>query len=211
MTNYIGNYAISYAINRHIRSIQRNSAGTIPFYEMDMSTISIYATPAFLSNNKEIDLFMNKVPWESRPPMLFSFNSINTVTQLTEEARSNLPQIGRKTKQPPLNHFEFFAIGDIRGGIIRLGKKQVACRVYASPLVLENIMDGTFAPSHPININDLESFDVRSIENAELIKQTPPLLINARLKAPHYVCSDGKQKFFIAKPDQNKYPNVPLP
>jgi hypothetical protein len=123
----------------------------------------------------------------------------------------NLPQIGRKAKFPPLNSFDFFTIGGCPNGVIRLGKKQVACRIFATPLETKEFSANAFTPNHPINIGDLESIEPEDIESAELIRQIPPLLANARLKAPHYVCSDGKRKFYVARPDPKKFPRILLP
>ena len=212
MTNYIGNYALIYALNRHIQAIQRNASGTKPYYQQDLSKISIYATPASLSSDSEIPLASDKVfSWQNQPQIYVTFNSVNTLTQLTDTGRANLPQIGRKAKYPPLDSFDFFTIGGNPQGIIRLGKKQVPCRIFATPLDVEGPLKGSFKPSHPVNPADLTSLSPEDIENAELIRQTPPLLVNARLRAAYYVCSDGKTKYYIARPDPNKYPTVPQP
>lgn len=212
MTDYIGNYALIYAINRHIQEIQRNASGTKPFYQHDLSKISIYATPASISSERTIPLIGGKtLDWENRPKVYITFNSVNTLTQLTETGRANLPQIGRKAKFPPLNSFDFFAIGGNPCGVIRLGKKQVPCRIFVTPLKVEKILTGVFTPSHPINPLDLAGLSPEDIKSAELIRQTPPLFVNAKLKATHYVCTEGRQTYYIAKPDPSKYPNVPLP
>jgi CRISPR type I-D-associated protein Csc1 len=212
MTSYIGNYALIYAINRHIQAIQRNASGTKPYYKQDISKISIYATPASISSESEILYAEGKLfRWENQPLVYITFNSVNTLTQLTETGRANLPQIGRKARYPPLNSFDFFAIGGNPHGIVRLGKKQIPCRIFASPLRVERLLTGIFSPSHPVNLADLPDLSPEEIENAELICQTPPLLVNARLRATHYVCTDGKKTFQVAKPDPKKYPAVPLP
>ncbi|MEM0287277.1 MAG: type I-D CRISPR-associated protein Cas5/Csc1 [Nitrososphaerota archaeon] len=212
MTNYIGNYALMYAINRHIQVIQRNASGTKPYYQQDLPKVSIYATPASLSSESKIPLARDKIlAWENQPKVYITFNSVNTLTQLTENERVNLPQIGRKAKYPPLNSFDFFVIGGNPNGIIRLGKKQVPCRIFATPLKVERLLTGVFQPDHPVNPADLASLLPEDIESAELIRQTPPLLVNARLKATYYVCNDGKNTFHIARPDPSRYPNVPLP
>lgn len=212
MTNYIGNYALIYAINRCTPEIQRNASNTVPFYKQDLTKVSIYATPASISSESEVPIAEGKVvPWENQPQVYITFNSVNTVTQLTETGRANLPQIGRKAKYPPLNSFEFFTIGGNPSGIVRLGKKQVACRIFAIPLMVDRLSTGTFQPDHPVNLADLDSLAPEDIESAELVRQTPPLLANACLKAPHYICSYGERTFRIAKPDPIKYPSVRLP
>jgi len=212
MTNYVGNYALMYAINRHIGKVQRNASGTVPFYNEDMPEMAIYATPASAAFESKMPIAPDKViPWENQPQVYLTFNSVNTVTQLTETQRANLPQIGRKAKHPPLNNFDFFTIGGKPGGIIRLGKKQIPCRVYAFPLNVEKVSSSIFQPSHPINLADLKGWLPEEIKTAELIRQTPPLLVNARLKAQHYVCSDGTKTYYIAKPNAAKYRSVYMP
>jgi len=211
MTNYIGNYALIYAINRHIQAIQRNASGTKPYYQQDLRKISIYATPASLSSESETPLARDKIfSWQNQPWVYITFNSVNTLTQLTETGRANLPQIGRKAKYPPLDSFDFFTIGGNPQGVIRLGKKQVPCRIFATPLKVERLLTGSFIPSHPVNPADLTSLSPEDIESAELIRQTPPLLVNARLRASYYICTDGKRTYHIARPDPNRYPAVPL-
>ena len=212
MTNYIGNYALMYAINRKTRDIQRNASGTVPFYKEDMPKMSIYATPAFVRSEPEVPITQhNIIMWESQPQVYITFNSVNTITQLTETNRVNLPQIGRKAKCPPLNSFEFFAIGGNPSGLVRLGKKQVPCRIFAVPLNVKEVSSNVFHPSHPINLEDLTRLIPTDIKSAELIKQTPPLIVNAYLKAEHYVCSDGMRIYNVIKPDASKYQSVTLP
>lgn len=212
MINYISNYALMYAINRCTAEVQRNASGTVPFYKQDMARMPIYTTPASPAPESSIPIHAYKmIQWENQPQVYLTFNSVNTASQLTETARANLPQIGRKAKYPPLNSYEFFAIGGNPSGIVRLGKKQVPCRIYTYQLNIERISLDIFQPSHPVNLDDLKSWRPEDIRNAELIKQTPPLLINARLKAQHYVCSEGKRQYKIAKPDGDKYSSVPLP
>lgn len=212
MTNCIGNYALMYAINRYTAEVQRIASGTKPHYEEDMPRMPIYATPALLAAESNIPIQLDRmIRWENQPQVYLTFNSVNTSTQLTETARANLPQIGRKAKYPPLNIFEFFALGGNPDGIVRLGKKQVPCRIYTYPLKIGGRSSAVFQPSHPVNLDDLKSWTPEDIKNAELVRQTPPLLVNARLKAEHYVCSDGKRTYNVARPDSDKYRRVSLP
>jgi CRISPR type I-D-associated protein Csc1 len=210
-TKYIGNYALMYAINRHIHAIHRNASGTKPYYQHDLQRISIYATPAFLSSESQIPLTIDKVlSWENQSPVYITFNSVNTSTQLTETGRANLPQIGKKGKYPPLNSFDFFAIGGNPQGLVRLGKKQVPCRIFSTPITIQRMSTESFTASHPVNPMDLPHISPEDIESAELIRQTPPLLVNVRMRATHYLCSDGDRTVRIVKPDAAKYPNVGL-
>ena len=85
MTNYIGNYALMYAINRRTSDIQRNASGTSPFYEKDMPKMKIYATPASIASESKVPIAKNNlIRWENQPQVYVTFNSINTITQLTE-------------------------------------------------------------------------------------------------------------------------------
>jgi CRISPR type I-D-associated protein Csc1 len=212
MTNYIGNYALMYAINRRTSETQRNASGTTPFYERDMPKMKIYSTPASITTESKVPITKyDLIIWENQPQTYVTFNSVNTITQLTETSRVNLPQIGRKAKFLPLNSFEFFAIGGDPSGVLRLGKKQVACRIFAEPLNVKEISSNTFHPSHPINLEDAKGLLTTNIKSAELIKQTPPLIVNAYLKAEHYVCSDRMNTYNILKPDASKYQNVAFP
>ena len=212
MTNYIGNYALMYAINRKTSDIQRNASGTVPFYKEDIPKMTIYSTPAFATSESEVPLAQsNTIRWENQPQVYITFNSVNTITQLTETNRVNLPQIGRKAKCPPLNSFEFFAMGGNPSGVVRLGKKQVPCRIFAVPLNVKEVSSSVFHPSHPINLEDLTGLIPTDIKSAELIKQTPPLILNAYLKAEHYVCTDGMKTYNVVKPDASKYRSVALP
>ena len=212
MTNYLGNYALMYAINRKINAVQRNASGTVPFYKEDLPKMAIYATPASFASESKVPIAPDRIiQWENQPQAYVTFNSVNTITQLTETERANLPQIGRKAKHPPLNSFDFFAIGGNPRGIIRLGKKQVPCRIYSVPLGVNKVSSSIFQSSHPINLEDLTGWTPEDIKSAELIRQTPPLLVNARLKAQHYICSDGIKTYHIAKPDASRYRSVLLP
>jgi CRISPR type I-D-associated protein Csc1 len=212
-STYIGNYALMYAINRHIQTIQRNASGNKPFYEEDMGKVTLYATPATPatpSKTNIVRLGAETIRWTNQALIYFTYNSINTLSQTTEVPRENLPQIGKKAKHPPLNSFEFFVIGGEPSGIVRLGKKQVPCRIYSKRLSLESIGEGVFKPSHPVNPLDLESFKAANIQSGEIVLQTPPLLVNSAIRGKHYICRNGYTEYFIAKPDARKYASVNL-
>jgi CRISPR type I-D-associated protein Csc1 len=209
VSDYIENYALMYAINRNVPQIQRNASGTVPFYNQDMEKVRIYTTPAFALTKSKVPIAKNNlIDWENQSPAYITFNSVNTVTQSTENSRLNLPQIGRKSKFPPLNSFQFFAIGANPSGLIRLGKKQVPCRVFAEPLDVKGLFSKTFQPSHPINMADLKELHPSAIKSGQLIKQNTALLVNARLEADHYICIDSINTYNVLKPDACKYPNV---
>jgi len=210
VSDYIGNYALMYAINRNVAQIQRNAAGTTPFYDQDMKKVRIYTTPAFASTDPKVPMAINNwIPWENQQPTYITFNSVNTITQSTENSRLNLPQIGRKSKFPPLNSFQFFAIGANPSGLIRLGKKQVPCRVFAEQLYIRELSSKIFHPDHPINMDDLKEIQPSAIKSGQLIKQNTAILVNAHIDAEHYICTDNTNKTYnVLKPDTYKYPDV---
>ena len=210
VSNYIENYALMYAINRNIPQIQRNASGTKPFYSEDMHEVKIYATPATITTKSKVPITKNNsIIWPNQPPIYITFNSINSITQSTENSRLNLPQIGRKAKFPPLNSFEFFTIGNNPSGLIRLGKKQVPCRIFADRLHVKEQASKIFQPSHPINIADLKEMQPSKIKKGQLIKQNTALLVNATIDADHFVCTDAANNTYkVLKPNGNKYTKV---
>jgi CRISPR type I-D-associated protein Csc1 len=210
VSNYIENYALMYAINRKIPQIQRNASGTKPFYKEDMSKIKIYATPATITTESRVPVTKNNsIVWSNQPSVYITFNSVNSITQSTENSRLNFPQIGRKAKFPPFNSFEFFTVGGDPSGLIRLGKKQVPCRIFAESLHIKEIASKVFQPSHPINIADMKELQPSMIKSGQLIKQNTALLVNAHIESEHFVCSDDTNKTYkVLKPDANKYSKV---
>jgi CRISPR type I-D-associated protein Csc1 len=209
VSNYIENYALMYAINRTIPQIQRNASGTKPFYNDDMRKIKIYVTPAVMTKKLSVPVSRdNFIVWANQPQTYMTFNSVNSISQSTENSRLNLPQIGRKAKFPPFNSFEFFAIGGNPSGLIRLGKKQVLCRIFAEPLAVTEVSSKVFQPNHPINIADLKELQASKIKSGHLIKQNTALLVNASIEADHFVCTDDTNIYKVLKPDVNKYSKV---
>lgn len=208
----IGNYALIYAINRLVQ-IHRTASTTKPHYEEDLRKVRIYCTPASQSRfpaearPKICSITLHR---SNGPPIYFTYNSVNTLTQLVEEGRGNLPTYGKKGKFPPLNSYVFFAIGGQPSGVVRLGKKQVPCRIYTEKLIVKGEIDGEFVPSHPVNPLDLEG-GIKSIVSGELVMAGYPILINARLRGKHYICVDSyENRYMIAKPDPAKYSAVAL-
>ncbi len=208
MTNFLGNYALMYAVNRTVARLHRNVAGSIPFYEEDRKRFPIYCTPAVPSNSL-IQLCGTDLSWPWHEQVFITFNSINTILNTTIEVHTNLPQLGRKGRLPPLNSFRFFAIGGDPAGLVRIGKKFVQARIHSVKLGLEREVTKpeSFAPSHPVNPADLESIE---LEEGVLVRQFPPLIAEARIRAPHYICRSPSQTFKIAKPDVIKYASVRL-
>lgn len=208
----IGNYALIYAINR-LAQIHRTASTTKPHYEEDFGKVRMYCTPASQPSSSaeaKPKICGTTLHWPNSPPVYFTYNSVNTLTQLTEEARGNFPTYGKKGKFPPLNSYVFFAIGGQPSGVVRLGKKQVPCRIHAEKLTVKGEDDGEFVPSHPVNPFDLEG-GAKSIVSGELIMAGYPILINAILRGKHYICINSHEnRYTIAKPDPAKYSAVTL-
>ncbi|PSN88302.1 type I-D CRISPR-associated protein Cas5/Csc1 [Candidatus Marsarchaeota G1 archaeon OSP_B] len=211
MTNFIGNYALMYAINTLINDVHRNASGTKPFYEEDLKRFKLYATPAKPLIVSDVPFSFTKLRWNRWERVSHTFNSVYTLLQTTESSRKpNLPQIGSKEKFAPLNTFEFFVIGGAPPSLIRLGKKHAACRVHAYPLTLVKKSDSEFFVDHPVNPMDVSSFE-QKIVRGDYQLQFPPLVLNAKLRAEHYVLKQEEKTYYVLKPSPEIYPSVNLP
>jgi CRISPR type I-D-associated protein Csc1 len=211
MTDYVGNVALMYAVNRIISQLQRNASGTIPYYSGDRSLFRIYCTAASPIQDNQITLCGRQIEWQQSPQVFITFNAVNTILNTTEGSRANLPQIGKKGRYPPLNGFDFFAIGGQPPRLIRIGKKQVQARVSAERLEVIKEEDDAmpFRPSHPVNTSDLESVQ---IEDGVLVRQFPPLIVDCNIRSRHYVCRQegSNQDLLVAKPNSAIYSSVHL-
>lgn len=217
MNDYIGNYALMYAINTQINCVHRNASGTKPFYTDDLKHFTLYATPAKPLPTSVISPSSGN-KWNRWERVSHTFNSVNTLTQTTEQggkanlsrvgAKVNLPQVGAKEKFAPLNAFEFFVIGGSPPCVIRLGKKHASCRVFAYPLTLEKVSSGVFEACHPVNPMDAPGNFKLVYGDYKL--QFPPLILNARLEGEHYVLKDGEKTYRVLKPSSKVYENVEL-
>jgi CRISPR type I-D-associated protein Csc1 len=214
MSEYIGNYAMMYAINREPAAIHRNASGVVPFYDKDAELLSIYATPA--------ELVSSPPPWLFKyldapeyvhsagiyPKVSLTFNSIFTITNRTEGVDVNIPQFGKKEKFLPMTCFRFFAIGGEPLGIVRVGKKSASARIY-SKLVKSNVTQksGDFEPNHPLSLKDHENIGIKS---GKIVNQFPPLLIHSVINGEYYEfkSESGKETIRVAVPSKNRFKNV---
>jgi CRISPR type I-D-associated protein Csc1 len=213
MTNYIGNYAIMYAINTLTNEIHRNASGTNPFYRDDFKSFKLYATPAHPFVKPKVPVTSGSLDWNHWERVSHTFNSVNTLLQTTEyvdKSRPNFPQMGSKEKFTPLNTFEFFVIGGKPPSVIRLGKKHAVCRVHAYPLNFVAKQSGEFSPDHVVNPMDVSDFSKKIIQ-CDYQLQFPPLALNAKIMAEHYILSDDKSTYYVLKPEPSIYSSVSLP
>ena len=212
-TDYIGNYALMYAINVIQKSIHRAYSGTKPHYAEDFQQIEIYSTPAtLLSKSRHARMRVNlgdvQIPWNERTLTKISQNTIGeSLTFGMKRIRENIPQIVEYYKHPPLNTFYTYFLGGKSPSVIRLGKKYSPCRVHQKILQDLTLESGTFRPDHPITVTDLPP-ETELIEGAWLYSRPTPLLLDATLKGEYYVAKDGKHVHRIAKPFEAKYPLV---
>lgn len=219
MNQYISNYALMYAINRHVSDVQRNASGNTPFYDKDLPNMTIYTTPAgHISSTTEIDSLMIRTPFQldSFVPSVMqhiTYNSIDSVTQLTnkEKVPENLPMVGKKARFVPLNQFEFFAIGGDPTGVIRLGKKNAVCRIVTKETKLKSADRGYHNPSHPINPADISGFKFSDLRNGMILKQTPPLVIRPEFNGEYYICTSGSEEYIVSKPNPELFRGISLP
>jgi len=217
-TNFIGNYALMYSLNRHVVEVQRNISGTKPHYDEDMKKFTIYATPAKLINVSKLPFLssnhgaLKEVGWkEGNQQVVVTYNAVNTITNTVETDKLNFPMIGKYTKNVPLTVFEFFAIGGNPNGVFRLGKKLTLVRYFAEPLKLLKVHEKEqVTPSHPVNIIELPK-DV-NIVSGTIINQIPPLIVDATLDNVKWLeCASEGSKYNIVLPNVFLYPMIRWP
>lgn len=219
MEQTIGNYALMYALNSNISEIQRLASGTKPFYSEDQKKMLIYATPAS-------PLFHLRVPsdllssimnsayqagnkYEEQEKVRFTYNAVGeSIAFGMKPATYNIPNLGNYEKLTPLNIFYTFIFGEKGPSVIRLGKKQVPCRLHYYEIEKMTEISGEYSPNHPININDLE-LQSNDIVSGELVYVKPtPLIVNARLKGKFLKCTVNKADFYVMLPNRSIYPKV---
>jgi CRISPR type I-D-associated protein Csc1 len=214
-SEYIGNYGIMYALNRNVSSTQRNVSGTKPFYNEDIPKFRIYATPAKPAENKRIFTPNgSSFKWGYTGRIMLTYNSVNTISNETSYVRddprskTNFPSVGRKEKDYPLTSYEFYAIGGKPERLVRLGKKMTAVRIMSEPLTVKQCKDSQFTPTHPINVSDTSS----EIYEGKLYRQFPPLILDAKMKGKHCICTDRWDKeHVVALPRSDLYQGVLFP
>ncbi len=219
MEQFIGNYALMYALNNEIEEIHRITSGTKPFYSEDRKKMHIYATPAcpLFYSKLSHDLltivmdnaFQVRNDYKEQNKVKFTYNAVGeSIAFGMKPAQYNIPNLGNYEKFSPLNIFYTFIFGGRGASVIRLGKKQVPCRIYYHEI--ENITEisGEYAPAHPINLNEFD-FKANDFISGEIIHIRPvPLLVNAFLKGKFLKCSIMGSEFYIILPNKPLYPNI---
>ncbi len=218
--DYIGNYALMYALNRNDPMFHRTVSGSTPFYDEDLPRMSIYATPAAKvtefphrqSEGKwigsEYNLGEGTIPsWTHQELTKITWNCVGEKLSFTmRQDNLNMPKKGIYYKFSPLTSFYFYVIGEPLPTVFRLGKKYAAVRARFYKLQAKR-KTGEFSPTCPVTVVDLPA--ETSILRGSLITMPPsPILINARLKGRYFECSDEYgTKHIIPRPDVEKYEN----
>jgi CRISPR type I-D-associated protein Csc1 len=219
MEQIIGNYALMYALNNNVSEIHRLASGTKPFYAEDQRRMRIYATPAsplfhlrvpsdFLSSIMN-SAYQSGIKYEAQQKVKFTYNAVGELIAFgMKPATLNIPNLGNYEKLTPLNIFYTFIFGGKGPSVIRLGKKQVPCRLHFYEIEKMTEIAGEYSPNHPININELE-IQSNNIISGELVYVRPtPLLVNARLKGKFLKCTVNNVDFYVMLPNISIYPQV---
>ncbi|MEM4735754.1 MAG: hypothetical protein QXS20_08590 [Candidatus Thorarchaeota archaeon] len=200
----VGNYALMYALNRHVPEVRRIVSEVKPHYCDDLGRMSVYATPAAMINdfpdylvgggkswvNRQAPLCGTvAVPWSGGLPLRITWNSIGeTLLDKMTQDNINLPKLGAYYRYPPLTMLYFYAIGGPIPSIIRVGKKFIPARLSAYPLEATR-REGVFHPTCPVNVVDLP--ENTSIRSGSLLTIPPaPVLVAAELDGPYLECRD---------------------
>jgi len=200
----IGNYALMYALNRHIPSTRRLVAGNTPNYEEDLQRMEVYTTPAsfvddfpfyhtggtskWLRKQVQICGAMKKA-WSQDSPVMVTWNSIGeSLLDKMEQDNLNIPKVGAYYRHPPLSFFYFYSIGSPTSNIVRVGKKYIPARLAATPLKVIT-KTGIFQPTCPVTVADLP--ESTKICSGSLLTIPPtPVLLAAELDGPYFECTD---------------------
>jgi CRISPR type I-D-associated protein Csc1 len=150
-------YALSYALSRYERVL---SVGAVPSYEEDLEAIDVYCTPARLVAQPR-----------SRQRGVFTFNSVDNPTQLTQALRIgekvNDPKFGKRQVLLPGLRFELVAFtrrDAMIPRVIRLGKKRAPIVVEERENVdLSRPFEGDGTPDHAVSPVDVTGRIVRCL------------------------------------------------
>ncbi|MEM3342272.1 MAG: type I-D CRISPR-associated protein Cas5/Csc1 [Thermoplasmata archaeon] len=209
----IHNTALLYALNRDVEALHRTASGQIPHYNEDAYKFKIYSTPAMLADINTIKdanrvlIGKNELLWESSQDLVrFTFNSVHTVTQSTQDQNVNLPALGWYLKYPPLVPFRAFVFGSQPPPpLVRLGKKPVPIRIRVKE-VKGTVEEGRFECAHPVNIRDLPE-ETKLLSGSMIVMPPIPLFIRCILEGL-FVRLKNEMGECVVLPDLNNYPNV---
>ncbi len=200
----IGNYALMYAINRHIQAIRRVTSQSTPFYEEDLPMMQVYTTPAahvddfwyyqsgtgrpWQSHQIQVGGSLN-VTWRHGEPVRMTWNSIGeSLLDKMEKDGRNIPKKGAYYRYPPLTTYYFYAVGGELPRLVRIGKKYIPARIYTTRLEVEE-RKGVFQPTCPVTVADLPNDT--EIRSGSLLTVPPaPILIGAELEGRYLECKD---------------------
>jgi CRISPR type I-D-associated protein Csc1 len=144
-------YALSFALSGRDRVI---AVGGVPSYDEDLAGIDIYCTPARL-------LVEQRASGRRGLFAVFTFNSIDNPTQLTQAMRregSNDPKFGKRQVLLPGLRFEFvtFSRRDaVLPRVFRLGKKRSPVVVEQATAIEGKPFHGAATPDHAVNPRDV--------------------------------------------------------
>lgn len=222
--DFVGNYALMYAINRRVPQVRRLISGSVPNYDADLAQMSVYATPAApisaitferthtkmqhgeqsLSNQViigkdsipfNVDLATTRITWNSTGESLL---------WAMETDQVNLPKLGAYYKHRPLMSFYFYTVGGPVPRVFRLGKKHAVVRVAVHPLDV-TLKEGVFSPTCPVTIADLPE-STRILQGSLLTVPPSPILTDAELEGPYLEGLDERGFIHrIPQPDSSLY------
>ncbi|NWF94511.1 MAG: type I-D CRISPR-associated protein Cas5/Csc1 [Candidatus Thorarchaeota archaeon] len=200
----IGNYALMYALNRHIPGIRRVTSLSTPFYGEDLPMMQTYATPAahvddfpyyqsgsarrWLSHQIQVGGSVSG-SWRHGDPVMITWNSIGeSLLDKMEQDSLNIPKVGAYYRYPPLTTYYFYSVGGDLPRLVRIGKKYIPARISTTELEVEE-RTGVFQPTCPVTVADLP--DDTMIRSGSLLTVPPsPVLIGAELEGRYLECKD---------------------
>lgn len=221
-TRVIGNTTLLYAVNLSLDGIHRVASGSTPHYEEDSREFKVYATAgifeeqgfAIISNGKQnLD---NELQYDfSISPVKITYNSVDSTELISmersvfhrKEDKLNFPKLGAYLCYPPLATFSFFTLGGKGNPIIRVGKKSPPTRVIYEELQEVQLDSGEFEPSHAVQLADL-SPETKVLEGSLIVLPNGLVLSKGKLKGPYFVGRLGRRKYFVARPDEHRFPKI---
>lgn len=202
--DFIGSYALMYAVNQGIPDVRRAMSGNKPHYDEDLPKMRVYATPAAFVDDYPYLQSESQNRWLSRQVQLggtlkqawrrgalekITWNSIGeSLLDKMQQDNLNIPKVGSYYKHPPMTSFYFYTIGEPIPRIIRIGKKYTPARLNVIPLKSKE-KSGIFQPTCPVNVADLpKKTKIRS--GSVLMIPPTPILIASKLKGEYIECED---------------------
>jgi CRISPR type I-D-associated protein Csc1 len=208
---FLGNYALMYALNRGIAEVRRLIDGNQPHYDEDLPKMRIYATlaapPSYFAGNINSSPQIGKDRVQFRHDARFSkitWNSTgSSLLWMMPSEKINIPKTGYYDKLVPLLTFYFYTVGNPIPSVFRIGKKYSSARLEVTPLTTKE-KQGRFTPTCPVNIIDLPE-NTEIIQGSLVTAPPTPLLLNAELEGKYIEGRDGNgttHQFPIPKGDR---------